>query len=723
MNKILRYIIISCIFLVLLVPLIKMTSTMFFPFITARNFYFRFLVEVMFGAWLILALRDVEYRPRWNWLLASLVAFLVVLGFADAFGMNPYKSFWSNFERMEGLVTILHLAAYAVVMACVLRTEKWWNYLIASSIGVSLIVTATGFLQLAGLVKINQSGTRLDANFGNSDYLAVYLLFHIFLTAFYALHYTKNKIVRWACAVIILLEMIILYYTATRGVGLGLLAGIGLASLLVAILERTNKKLRMGAISVLIILALGTGVFFLIRKTSFVNSSDVLSRYSSISLGDVTTQSRFLIWHMAWEGFKERPILGWGQENFNYVFNKYYNPQMYAEEQWFDRTHDIVFDWLIAGGALGLITYLSIFAFIIYYLWKQDDLVLSKLEKSLLTGLLAGYFFQNLFVFDNLTSYMLYFLIFAYVYGKSQGAPLWASKTISADTVDRIYAPIIVVLTCVAIYFAVIIPYLQNTTLLQAISPQQAGVPENLALFKKVFDYNSLGNAEAREQLVQIGIQIAQANVDPTVQQQFDQLVRQQYQLQLAQTPQDARYFLFYGSYLDNTGHPSEALPFLQKAAALSPGKQSILFELGSAYMNMKDYDDGLATMKQAYEADTADNDALINYAVAAVYDGKVDLAKQLTDNLMVTNDDDRLVTIYVATKEYAKLVEVWQAKVKNDPTNAQDLVSLAAAQLQVGDRTDAIADIQKAIELDPDFKTQGETYIRQIQGGGNPEQ
>ena len=56
---------------------------------------------------------------------------------------------------------------------------------------------------------------------------------------------------------------------------------------------------------------------------------------------------------MAFEGVKERPILGWGQSNYNYVFNKYYRPELLEGEAWFDRVHNIVMDWLIAGGIIG----------------------------------------------------------------------------------------------------------------------------------------------------------------------------------------------------------------------------------------------------------------------------------------------------------------------------------------------------------------------------------
>jgi O-antigen ligase len=63
---------------------------------------------------------------------------------------------------------------------------------------------------------------------------------------------------------------------------------------------------------------------------------------------------------MVYQGFKEKPVFGWGQENFNYVFNKYYNPAMFDQEQWFDRAHNEFLDWLIAGGLPAFFLYISL---------------------------------------------------------------------------------------------------------------------------------------------------------------------------------------------------------------------------------------------------------------------------------------------------------------------------------------------------------------------------
>src|SRR6185436_1080767 len=61
----------------------------------------------------------------------------------------------------------------------------------------------------------------------------------------------------------------------------------------------------------------------------------------------------------------------------------------------------------------GLIAYLSIFATAVMYLWTSRAFRIE--ESAILIGLLAGYFFHNLFVFDNVTSYILFATILSYI--------------------------------------------------------------------------------------------------------------------------------------------------------------------------------------------------------------------------------------------------------------------------------------------------------------------
>src|SRR3989344_1828958 len=96
-NNQLRYVILAGLFIIPFVPLVVSTS-LFFPFITGKAFVFRILVEIIFACYLVLAVREAEYRPKFSWILGAFMAFLAVMGVADFFAINSYKAFWSNFE-------------------------------------------------------------------------------------------------------------------------------------------------------------------------------------------------------------------------------------------------------------------------------------------------------------------------------------------------------------------------------------------------------------------------------------------------------------------------------------------------------------------------------------------------------------------------------------------------------------------------------------------------
>ena len=110
-QKIVRYVVMLCLFLVPVFPLI-VANTYFFPFITGKALYFRILVEIIFAGWLILATLDAKYRPKVSPLVIAVTLFAVITLVADLLGVNPVRSIWSNFERSEGWITIIHLWAF-----------------------------------------------------------------------------------------------------------------------------------------------------------------------------------------------------------------------------------------------------------------------------------------------------------------------------------------------------------------------------------------------------------------------------------------------------------------------------------------------------------------------------------------------------------------------------------------------------------------------------------
>lgn len=722
-----RRVVLVGIFLVPFIPLV-VTNSSFFPFISGKGFVFRIITEIILACWLILALRSVSFRPKKHLLIWMLGAFLLVMLVADALSLNTYKSFWSNFERMEGYITLLHLVAYFLVIGTVLRAEKLWTRFFQTVIGVSTLVSAYAVFQLLGIFVIHQGATRLDATMGNATYLAVYLLFTSFLTVFLWLR-DKNGIgMRITYGVILFLQLFGLYNTATRGALLGLVGGTIVALICLVLFERVHLKSRRiagGALIVMLVMVIG---FALIRDSNFLQNKGPLSRLASISLAE--GQPRFQVWNMAWQGFKEKPIFGWGQESFNYVFNKYYNPEMYGQEQWFDRAHNVFLDWLIAGGILGFSVYLGLYLSALYSIWRSGgDKRFSVIDKAILTGLIIAYGINNIFVFDQLVSYLMFFSLLAYLYTKDTATELGDYNKVSLDyrldkgTTDRIFVPAIVVLAVVSLYFVNVKGILQSRALTSALHQRSEGPSKNLELFKKAVSYDSFGQAEVREQLAQAAYAFGRSNAPIEIKQAFFDLTKTELLKQIAETPQDARYQLFMATFLNNFQIYDEALKYYDMARALSPQKQSIMFELGSLYINNGDPNKALDIFKQALDLEPNYVDARKTYGVGAIYAKRLDLAREILVPIYGTIlvPDSRFINAFAAIGDFDSVAKLWQLVIKDSPNDPAPRLSLAATYLKLGQRQAAVAEIQKAIELNPGVKEQGEYYIREIQAGRNP--
>ncbi len=718
-KEIIRKIIIAGLFLVPFIPLI-VSNWFYFPFITGKNFGFRILVEALFGCWVLLALLDKQYRPRRSWLLAASTAFLFVVLVADALGQNSFKAFWSNFERMEGGITIIHLFAYFVVLSSV-ASEKIFARLAATSLGVSVIIGIYGLLQIAGVLTIHQGGVRVDATLGNATYLAAYMLFNIFLALFMLVRGKCVGYTKWSLWGVIILDTVILFFTATRGTILGLLGGLLLTSLIILTFgKNVSKMARKGSLVAVIGVLVVLAGLFVAKDVPAIKNNEIFGRLSSISLD--AGQTRFDIWNLAWQGFQERPILGWGQEGFNFVFNKYYDPHLYGQEPWFDRAHNVFLDWLIAGGSIGLLAYLSLFAVALWYLVFKKEQSLSLTECALLIGLLAGYFFHNLFVFDNITTSILFMSVLAYLAYIYEGKhPPVSSFEIDSRTVIQIAAPGIAVATLGLIYFLNWPGMATAYALIQSITPHNAGITENITWMQRAESYQSIGRQEVAENLLQASIQIAQSKLATQEQtQQIATLARVAMQQEVDRNPTDARLRIFFGSFLRQFGDFTAAEEQLTKAHELSPGKQAIIYEQGVLKLSEGDKGSALAIFKEAYDLAPESETSCIYYAVMLIESGNNALADQILTQKFgtVIIDNSFLLNAYIETKQYDRVVAIAELRVKNNPNNTQDLMQLADAYRLDGRINDALSVAERVGTMDPTLKATVDQFKAQIQSG-----
>lgn len=728
---------------------------MFFPYITGKGFFFRLVVEIMFAAWLILAIRLPEYRPKFSWVTGLVTIFTVVMLGINLFAaVDPSKAIWSNFERMEGWILVFHLWMYYIVISSVLTTREWWKKWIVASLIASFLVVVFAFTQLfiasnwyknsiqpsltakstcmgvpniaigeclANKFAIRQGGDRVDSTLGNAIYLAAYMMIHMFLAVYLLLHlgeWKRKRVWQYSLGVLIVLQFIVLIATATRGTAAGLLAGALLSALLIAIFDKQHATLRKVSAGIIILAVVAVGILWSIRSTAFVKNNYTLSRFASVfSLTEIKSQARIAyIWPIAFEGFKERPVLGWGQDGFNYVFNKYYNPDFYYQEQWFDRAHNVFLDWLIAGGLVGLGLYLSLYVAFLVYVWKSRRLTI--IEKSLFTGLLAAYTVHNMLVFDNLSSYILFFSLLGLVHVEStHGKDVITKKHLQIDVQNLVAIPLIVILGLLMVYFMSYKPMRVANILGRSLSAQPDGPMGNLNLFKKAIALNTMGKQEVREQLYSVTEVILKTDtVSSDVKQQFFSFAIEQGGQQALETPEDARGYYLFAGLLNRIGQSELGYQNAMKALEYSPQKQTMMFELAMSLVQLKRYDEAIAVTKKAYDSAPKYEEAKVLYAAALIYGGKLSVAEQLYDGTLPLTP--RIVQSLEDVKNYQYLITRYKAAVKANPTDLQARLVLASEYYASGDKVSAIVEVQEIGRMDARYKAQADKLVEQIRSG-----
>lgn len=706
LNRILKHSIIIGLFSSLFIPFI-VSSQLYFPFITGKGFAFRILIGIVFFLWTILVVRDRSYLPKKSPLLISVSVFIVIVFFANLFGINRSVSFWSNLERMDGFALLIHLYMYFLVLISVFKTTDLWRWFMTASVVTSVAMSLYGFLQLTGKLEIHQGNARLDGTLGNATYLAIYLLFNIFF-ALYLLYKYKHTYIRIALGVAVILQLIAIFYTATRGALLGLLSGVLLSSIIISFYSRSVIFKKIGIGLIIFIITFVT-LFLAFRDTSFIRGNLVLNRFSDISLEDKTTLSRFTIWKMAWEGFKERPLFGYGQNNFNIIFDREYDPKLHAQEQWFDRAHNVVFDWMVAGGALGLFGYLAIFLSAFYLLLRKTKK--NILEKALFVGLLCAYFFQNLFVFDNLISYTLFFMVLAYIHTQATSGENENEKgqeqnnknnknnrenipLISAPVIQNSVSIALAISMLLFIYF-INVPALRSTAML--IKAVQVGLnssgelltgygapEEHLDLFRKALAKESLATSEIRVRFLNTSLTIARAsNVSQEFKNIFILEAISELEKEISKSPDDARYPYVLGTTLLELGQYQAGLSLIERASTLSPNKQSIRVALPYAYFGLGQGDQALLIAKEVYEIEKNSVQAWSVYA---------DIAFRLKRGDLV----EALIIESVNMKQTSRVVTFVGSLVNQNPTDSQFRIPLALAYQANGQTEKAIEVLEK---------------------------
>jgi O-antigen ligase len=370
----------------------------FFPFITTKALFFRILVSIGLAIAVWIYLLNPETFPKKNYLFLAIVLFFLANIIATIFSVNPYRSFWGNAERMEGLWSLFFYLSYFFLLFTLFQFNPQSKKIIFYSILIVSVFVSGLEIHQAFYQKADRPVTTL----GNATYIGFFNMLVIFLILYF--FFESNEFSKYVLMLLASINLLSLIGSQTRGSILGLLVGtiVFFFSYLIFSKIEIRKK-----IIFIFIIFLFLGSFFFFLKTDLALQVPGIKRISETLQNPVSVFPRLYAWKIFFNAYLDKPMFGWGQETMPVAFFAKLDPHLFNFEQAiFDRPHNKFVEVLATTGAVGFIAWLLIFVAFIYYVFKAE---INLYQKSALLAFIFGYLAQNFSLFDMQASYILFF--------------------------------------------------------------------------------------------------------------------------------------------------------------------------------------------------------------------------------------------------------------------------------------------------------------------------
>jgi tetratricopeptide (TPR) repeat protein len=393
--------------------------------------------------------QDDAPRSPWAWIRATplvLPALILLASYiiSTAFSLVPRLSFFGSYVRLQGTLTF---ASYLVIFGAVLthlRARRQVDRMLHAVVITSLPIALYGIIQQAGLDPLPWGGdvqNRVAGNMGNSIFIAAYLIMATFLTL-ERLFTSVAALLRsddsglgdalrsGAYLFVLVVQIVAIVFTQSRGPQLGLAAGLYVFSMLgLLLLARWGATqgrgpaftrwlamhtrgawfgligLTVAGIALLVVLNIPDGPLRGVCQVRYISRTCTLFR-----LDEGTNAVRALIWQgvvglmsphaplRAPDGTPDafnviRPLIGYGPESLWVAFNQFYPPELGRIESRTaspDRSHNETFDALARGGLIQLGVEIFLFVSVFYYALKWLGLIRGRRDRNIFLGFLAA---------------------------------------------------------------------------------------------------------------------------------------------------------------------------------------------------------------------------------------------------------------------------------------------------------------------------------------------
>lgn len=351
--------------------------------------------------------------------IASLLAFLATVFISTLFSIDVPFSLWGDPNRGGGFVNFFFLVFFCVFSFFVIKKEDTstgeasWRKLLDFSLIIGFLIGLIAVFQRFGILSNIFVSSISSSTLGNSIILALFLLPFFFLSLSFLIS-ENNKVKKYLYLfLVIFYAFSIIFIAQERAAFLGLL--VGLFWFLIAY-PKKNKLLKISAILLPVVFVLS--IFFLNSYPQIYENwtpmiKSPISRITTLAKGFGADPVRISAWKISMQAFLEKPLLGYGPENFYVAFNKYYDPLLpvMAEAKNFDRAHNSLIQILIDSGIFALIFYLIFFISLFWGLQKIKKIY--PVAHGLQAGFLA-YFIASLASIDGFSNVLIFFFFSAY---------------------------------------------------------------------------------------------------------------------------------------------------------------------------------------------------------------------------------------------------------------------------------------------------------------------
>lgn len=352
-----------------------------------------------------------------------LALLLVVLCIASLTGVDLNASFWSKATRTTGIFYFLHMALLYMFFWMAYEQDRALRIFLkvfSISAGLFAVVSVLG---QEGVGWLFASKGWAGLTIGNSTFAGMYL-YAAFMVAVYLVATTTTK--KWWKNLFLLVFIVnpyILNFDIFRGlvqvlqhpasiIGSAQASAVTLYGSIVALLGfHVGSKIQRSSIRRTLLLgtvAIGAIIFALLTHSLLTPGGRVQQMYLSQA-----TATRPITWQFSQQAIAERPLFGWGVDNFDIIFQKYYDPRILelknGGEAWLDRAHNIFIDQTIESGYVGTVTYVLVYLVllgVLLYVILRSKLSNDRVLASVLLVYFAGHLLELQTAFDTTVTYV-----------------------------------------------------------------------------------------------------------------------------------------------------------------------------------------------------------------------------------------------------------------------------------------------------------------------------